>query len=155
MATRYTKRTVPDGLYPVEILDLATADAYWKGTRSYGCILYSAKFGFGHSRTSIWLENNFLDNETDSIVVVIRGVRYRNWVRQPYLGLKFAVARELYHAFTYEYDPCWIYAFHAMASTWFESWCAPETRNHWRYLHCDALLRRECGSADHGAERGV
>lgn len=132
--TFYTKRDVPDGLYPVEILDLATADPYWKKTGTYGTILDSLEYLNGHGGTSIWLENNFLDNEKDSIVVGIRGVRYRNWVLEPYMALKFAAAHELYHAFTYEYEYDWLYAFHEMAAVWFESWYAPETRNHWRYL---------------------
>jgi hypothetical protein len=132
--TIHTKRAVPSGLYPVEILDLATADSYWKGTGTYGCIHDSSESPDGNPGTQIWLENDFLDNGKDSIVVGIRGVIYHNWVKAPYTALKFAVAHELYHAFTYEYDDYWRYAFTEMSAVWFESWYAPETQNHWRYL---------------------
>ena len=132
--TSYTKRMVPDGLYPVEILDLATANPYWKGTKTYSCVLDSASSPNGSDGSQIWLENDFLDHGTDSIWVMIRGVVYRNWVKEPYTALKFATAHSLYHAFTYSYDYYWKYAFHEMAAVWFESWYAPETQNYWRYL---------------------
>lgn len=132
--TSYTKRSVPDGLYPVEILDLATANPFWKGTKTSSCILDSASSPNGSDGSQIWLENDFLDHGTDSIWVMIRGVVYRNWVKEPYTALKFATAHSLYHAFTYSYDYYWKYAFHEMAAVWFESWYAPETQNYWRYL---------------------
>jgi len=132
--TSYTKRMVPDGLYPVEILDLATANSFWKGTKTSSCVLDSASSPNGSDGSQIWLENDFLDHGTDSIWVMIRGVVYRNWVKEPYTALKFATAHSLYHAFTYSYDYYWKYAFHEMAAVWFESWYAPETQNYWRYL---------------------
>lgn len=132
--TIHTKRAVPSGLYPVEILDLATANSYWKGTGTYTCIHDSSESPDGSLGTQIWLENDFLDNGKDSIVVGIRGVIYHNWVKAPYTALKFAVAHGLYHAFTYEYDAYWRYAFKEMSAIWFESWYAPETQNHWRFL---------------------
>lgn len=151
--TIYTKQSVPSGLYPVEILDLATANSYWKGTRTYGVVHDSTKSPDKSPGSQIWLENDFLDNGTDSIWVAIRGTIYRNWVKEPYTALKFAVAHELYHAFTYEYDAVWKYAFHEMAAVWFESWYAPETQNHWRYLPLfrDNLLR---GAFDNGNQQG-
>lgn len=151
--TIHTRRQVPSGLYPVEILDLATADSKWQGTRMYGCIHDSSESPDHSPGTQLWLENDFLDHGTDSIWVAIRGVIYRNWVKEPYTALKFAVAHELYHAFTYEYDYTWTYAFHEMAAVWFESWYAPETQNHWRYLPLfrDNLLR---GAFDNYNQQG-
>ncbi len=151
--TIYTHRKVSSGLYPVEILDLATANSYWQGTGTYGCIHDSSESPDGHPGTQIWLENDFLDNGTDSIVVGIRGQIFHNWVKAPYKALKFAVAHELYHAFTYEYDDVWTYAFHEMSAVWFESWYAPELQNHWRYLPLfrDNLLY---GAFNNSAQQG-
>ncbi|MEK7393804.1 MAG: hypothetical protein AAB214_14690, partial [Fibrobacterota bacterium] len=141
--TRYTGRAVPSGLFPVEIVDLATVDNYTAGMRIYSLALDSSDFHDGGSGSLIHLENDFLQGGVDSIWVAIRGVIYRNWATEPYTGLKVAAARSVYHAFTYEYDNIWRYAFHDMATTWFESWYAPETQAHWRYLPLfrDNLLR--------------
>lgn len=132
--TLYTQRAVPDGLYPVEILDIAQANPYFRGNRVYGQIFDSSESVDGKGGSLIWLENDFLDGGKDSIRVVIRGVAYRNWVKEPFEGLKAAVAHELYHAFTYEYDWQAKTSFHEMTAVWFESWFAPETQNHWQYL---------------------
>lgn len=133
-----TGAAIPSGKYSIEIVDLGVWDSlYYYKSATMGVTSDSSSNPFASSHVGSWivLDNDFLYNgKKDSVRVRYGGKTIHNYATQWNLGLQVALAHELYHAFSYEYESQDLYAFHEMTATWFESWRRPAIHNRWRYL---------------------
>lgn len=126
--TWYYKETIPKGKFPIEILDMGTADIGFRGQPYMGYSISPTPENGGLSQ--ILLENDFLYDSAG----VQKSIRMYMNPRVPggdslladysniawmWDGWYTAVAHELYHCIQMSYEYTYLEAFHELTASWF------------------------------------
>jgi hypothetical protein len=128
------------GKFPVEVMDLATADPSFQGQALVGFATNPSQDASSKKGMELLVENDFLDGGTTPIRVIVDPVNNNgdsvlyDYSKDPLKGWAVALAHEFYHNLQYEYDYGFTYAFHEMTATWFPMRVFPNIHHEWGYF---------------------